>query len=225
VLRLLTLAAVLSSPEWGSVLVPSTFRPAPDLPLLGTGAAAPGLPEAPGRALAFFVEATTADAGSDTPLVAISEVSSPLPEENSLRDTVFSSTVAHFHQDLDLEAHVDRPIARGDHVEVSAEIARSHANQTVRLGFFPAGTRHFVIWASYPSARAGELTPVLDALFDSYRPPGSVSPGVRTSGNWRLGAIVVAGAIIAFATRVLRRRRLSAEAAGGHQPPSGSVEG
>ena len=220
-LRLLTLAAVLSGPEWGTLVVPSTFRPAPDLPLLGTSAAAPASTESPGRVLALFVEAEARDAGVDPPLVAVSVVPTALPEDGSLRDSVFSSTVDHFHLHLDLEAHVDRPVIRGGHVEVSAEVSRHRSAEMVRLGFYPSVGRHFVVWASYPTVRSAELTPVLDALFDSFRPPGGLPAGPKTSGLWKLSAIAGMGVALAFAARVRGRRRSppwSADRSGGSKP-------
>jgi hypothetical protein len=208
VIGALLLAALVQDPEWGSLTLPPGFAPASNLPMEGSGAAAPSRNEVPKHLSAIFVE-STGDGGIGEPaVVAVSVVEEPLPPEGAERELLFSETAAHFHQSLAIDAHVDRPVTHGDRVELSAEVDRPQGSQIVRLAFFPAGTRHFVLWASSPAVRAASLATQFDAIFDSYRPPNGSAPAPNVPRPvLGLVAVAVAGLVLVAVRRLWRRTR------------------
>ncbi len=211
-LRALVLAAIAADPQWGTLDLPPGFALSSSMPLAGTAAAAPAPPGVQGRLVALFMEQVEADGGAREPaLIAVSRVDAPLPSDTE-RETAYSEVFAHFHQDLAVDAHVDRPVVRGDHLEVSVEVERPQGTEAIRLGFYAAGEVHYVLWASYPVSRAGQLAARLDTLFDSYRPPGGPVP--ISAGRRRVGqawAVALIGLGVILGVRLWRRRRAPPE--------------
>lgn len=198
--------------------MPSGFTSAEDMPMADTAAAAPSEETGRSHLRATFVKPLPGDAGpAEQAIVAISEVDEPLPTESNLREQIYAETASHFHRALSVDAHVDRPVLRGDHAEVTAQVERREGSQIVRLGFYPAGSRHFVIWASFPASQSASLTPELDAMFETYQPPGP-APAPGKSPWLGIASMGLVGLALIAAVRFWRHRRRARDGATGTGP-------